>query len=195
MTYYDAINALCKEHNGVITSSMVREQDIPSWYLSDMVKKGTLQRITRGIYSVSAGDHDEYYFFQLTNSRCVYSYHSALYLHGMTDRIPFVKEVTVYKGYNSSHIRDDTIIHHVSKNIYELGITDAETIFGNPVKTYDKERTICDLVAGRKRIDTEVFSKALRAYVEDPDRDYKRLRSYARTMGIEEKLNDILEVL
>ena len=113
----------------------------------------------------------------------------------MTDRIPFTKEVTVYKGYNSSHIKDDTIIHHVDKSIYEMGVTECSTVFGNIVKVYDKERTICDLIANRKNIDVEIFSKALKHYAADSERDYRKLRKYAKRMNISEKVDSILEIL
>lgn len=33
--------------------------------------------------SKRSGDYDEYYFSQITNSRCIYSFQSTLYLHGM----------------------------------------------------------------------------------------------------------------
>ena len=135
MTNYDLIMDLCKTNNGIITSEMVRDKDIPSWYLSDMVRRGLLQKEARGIYVDSPGNYDEYYSFQSRNSRCIYSFQSALYLLGMTDRVPYTKEVTVYKGYNSSHIKDDSVIHHVNKAIYDLGIVERETVFGNPVKT------------------------------------------------------------
>ena len=195
MTNYDKIKTICANNKGIITASMVAKENIPSWYLTDMVKKDQLIRVSRGIYMMESGEQDDYYFFQMKNSRCIYSFSSALYLHGMTDRIPFTKEVTVYKGYNSSHIKDNTIIHHVDKSIYEMGITECNTVFGNTVKVYDKERTICDLIVNRKNIDVEVFSKALRNYGSDPERDYRKLRKYAKKMNISEKVDSILEVL
>lgn len=195
MTNYEKIKMICDNNNGIITASMAAEENIPSWYLTDMVEKNQLFRIARGIYLTEGGDPDDYYFFQLTNHRCIYSFASALYLHGMTDRIPFSKEVTVYKGYNSSHITDDTIIHYVAKRIYEMGVIECDTMFGNTVRVYDKERTICDLIANRKSIDVEIFSKALRKYVSDPERDFRKLRQYAKAMKISEKVDSILEVL
>ena len=195
MTNYEVIREICKENNGIVTASMVAEKEVPSWYLSDMVKKGELVRVARGIYGTNESDYDDYYFFQRRNGRCIFSYASALHLHGLTDRVPFQKEVTVYKGYNSSHITDNTTIHHVNKDIYELGITDCTTVFGNRVKVYDKERTICDLIYSRKDIDVEVFSKAIKTYIADPERDYKKLREYAKKMKIADKLDDILEVI
>ena len=195
MTSYERIIEICKDNSGIITAAQVAENNISSWYLTDMVNKGKLIRVARGIYGIEGGDYDDYYFFQLRNKRCIYSYSSALYLNGLTDRIPYQREVTVYKGYNSSHISDNTIIHHVNKALYTLGITNAETIFGNKVSTYDKERTICDLIAARKDIDVEVFSKAIKSYANDPGRDYKKLRRYAKAMKIETKLDEILEVI
>lgn len=195
MTNYEKIKKICEENNGIITTSIAAEENIPRWYLSDMVEKNQLYRIARGIYLTEGGDLDDYYFFQLINSRCIYSFSSALYLHGLTDRIPFSKEVTVYKGYNSSHITDDTIIHHVEKRTYDMGVIECDTMFGNTVRVYDKERTICDIIANRKNIDVEIFSKALKLYVSDPERDYRKLRQYAKAMKISEKVDSILEVL
>lgn len=195
MTNYERIKKICEENNGIITTSIAAEENIPRWYLSDMVEKNQLYRIARGIYLTEGGDMDDYYFFQLINSRCIYSFSSALYLHGLTDRIPFSKEVTVYKGYNSSHITDDTIIHHVEKRTYDMGVTECDTMFGNTVRVYDKERTICDIIANRKNIDVEIFSKALKMYASDPKRDYRKLRQYAKAMKISEKVDSILEVL
>jgi len=195
MTNYEKIKKICDNNNGIITASMAAEENIASWYLTDMVEKNQLIRVARGIYLTEGGDQDDYYFFQLKNRRCIYSFSSALYLHGMTDRVPFNKEVTVYKGYNSSHVTDDTIIHYAEKSIYEMGITECTTVFGNAVRTYDKERTICDLIANRKNIDVEIFSKALKNYASDPERDCRKLRKYAAKMKIGEKVDSILEVL
>lgn len=195
MTNYEKIKKICDNNNGIITASMAAEENIASWYLTDMVEKNHLIRVARGIYLTEGGDQDDYYFFQLKNRRCIYSFSSALYLHGMTDRVPFSKEVTVYKGYNSSHVTDDMIIHYAEKSIYEMGITECTTVFGNAVRTYDKERTICDLIANRKNIDVEIFSKALKNYASDPERDYRKLRKYAAKMKIGEKVDSILEVL
>lgn len=195
MTNYEKIKRICDKNNGIITASMAANEKIASWYLTDMVERKQLIRVARGIYLTEGGDQDDYYFFQVKNRRCIYSFSSALYLHGMTDRVPFSKEVTVYKGYNSSHITDDTIIHYVDKSLYEIGVTECSTVFGNAVRAYDKERTICDLIANRKNIDVEVFSKAVKNYASDPERDYRKLRKYARMMKISERVDSILEVL
>ena len=63
MTNYDKINGIAKDNNGIITATMLKEYGIPSWYLSDLVKKGELERVARGIYCTACGDYDDFYFF------------------------------------------------------------------------------------------------------------------------------------
>jgi predicted transcriptional regulator of viral defense system len=121
MTHYEEIIKIAKVNNGIITSSLISKNNIPRWYLSDMVRKEKIIRVARGINTFPSGDYDDFYFFQLKNTQCIYSYTNALYFHELTDRIPFQKEVTVYKGYNSSHIKDGAIIHYVNKNLYGMG--------------------------------------------------------------------------
>jgi len=99
------IRKLIKKNNGIITARQVSEYNIESWYLTNMVKNGELERVSRGVYfSPIYDNYDELYFFQIKNKVCIYSYQTALYLHGLTERLPFCNEVTVYQGYNAWRI-------------------------------------------------------------------------------------------
>jgi len=51
MDYYNKIMKLANENNGIITSQMLKDREIPSIYLTRMVKEGKLQKVDRGIYS------------------------------------------------------------------------------------------------------------------------------------------------
>ena len=95
------IREIMKKNNGIITAREVSEYNIDSWYLTHMVRNGELERVSRGVYfSPIYDNYDELYFFQIKNKVCIYSYQTALYLHGLTERVPFIDEVTVYQGYN-----------------------------------------------------------------------------------------------
>ena len=193
--YTKMIIEALKEKNGIITSSYCRSNNIPNIYLKQLVEDGTLVKEGRGIYASPETFLDDYYIFQLKYKRCIYSFLSALYLHGMTDRNPVKKEVTVYKGYNVSGIEDNCIFHYVTKRFYDIGITKVKTMFSNPVRTYDKERTICDFIRNRKDIDPEIFVKALNNYMKSRDKRLDRLFEYAKIFRIEQKTYELLEVL
>lgn len=165
MDYRGIIESKLEENNGILLSRDIKACNIPSIYLTRMVNEGILTRISRGVYLSTKGDYDEYYLFQKQYGVPIFSYASALYLHQFTDDIYPTLEVTVYKGYNVHRFNNVNIVHYVTKDIYELGITECKTVYDNPVKTYDLERTICDFVKNRNKVDTELFSKTIYRYM------------------------------
>ena len=195
MDYIKKIKEKLNKTGGVITSKELKNSNIPTIYLTRMVEKGELIRADRGIYIDSNGDYDEYYFFHNRCKVAVFSYVSALYLQGFTDIIPNEMEVTVYKGYNPHRISGNVRIHYVTKEIYDLGMTECQTMFGNTVKVYDLERTICDFIKNRSEIETELFSKMINKYVRYGNKDLNKLYEYSKKMKIYEKVKEILEVV
>lgn len=195
MDYIQQIKEKMKKTGGVITSKEVRDSNIPTIYLTRMTETGEIIRADRGIYILPDGDYDEYYFFNKRYEVAIFSYVSALYLHQFTDIIPKEIEITVYKGYNAHRISGNVRVRYVTKTIYNLGVTECKTIFGNTVKVYDLERTICDLVKNRNEVETELFSKTINKYVRYKNKDLNKLYEYSKKMKIYEKLKEILEVV
>ena len=195
MDYVKEIKEKIKKTGGVITSKELKESNIPTIYLTRMVEKGILIRADRGIYIDSNGDYDEYYFFHNRYKTAVFSYVSALYLHQFTDIIPEEIEVTVYSGYNPHRISRNVRIHYVTKKIFDLGIAECQTMFGNTVKVYDLERTICDIIKNRNEIETELFAKTINRYARYENKDLNKLYEYSKKMKIFAKVKEILEIV
>lgn len=190
------IREIIKKNNGIITSKEVAKNKIDSWYLTNMVQKGAIERVGRGVYiDPDFDNYDELYLFQLQNKMCIYSYQTALYLHRLTDRLPFTNEVTVKQGYNAWRIKNTVIVHQVKKEWYEIGKIKIKTDIGNFVYAYDMERSICDLVRDRKNQDPEIFSKAWNLYIKKDTKNIWKLREYAKIFGIERQIEEILEVI
>lgn len=194
MTNIEIIQDMAKE-KGYVTSKMVNEQNISSWFLSDMVNRGMLRRAGRGVYILNQGVYDEYFVFQYRNSKAIYSFSNALYFHDLTDQIPSHIEVTVYQGYNAHRFEDNVIVHYVNKDVYYLGMIEMISPYGNSIKVYDKERSLCDLVASRKIVESEVFKKAFQSYFKRSDTDVKKLMNYSSKLGIETEMFTLIEVL
>lgn len=195
MDYYKNIEEIANQNNGIITSQMVKEASIPSIYLTRMVKQGKLKKVDRGIYFSHDAIYDEYYLFYLKNKKSIYSFSSALFLHELTDRIPYQLEITVPNNYNSSHINKHVIIHKVMKKYYSIGRNIKVTMYGNEVACYDMERTICDLVRFRDKVDVEIFGKAIQLYKIHKARDYHKLRKYSAIFNISKQINELLDVI
>ena len=67
-------------------------------------------------------------------------------------------------------------------------------MFGNPVYAYDLERTVCDLIKNRKKVESELFSKTIQVYIKGRDKNMNTLFKYAEKMGITESVQSIMEL-
>ncbi|MDU1023913.1 MAG: type IV toxin-antitoxin system AbiEi family antitoxin domain-containing protein [Peptoniphilus harei] len=195
MNYRKQIEIHLKESGGIITSAYCRENNIPTVYLSRLVKEGKLFRVQKGIYIIEDGDFDEYYFFQYQYRKAIFSYETALFLLGVTDKIPWRIDVTVYNGYKFNEKQDTLNINYVKKSIYNLGIIQKKTMFGNIVNVYSYERILCDFISNKEKMDTEVYVKLIRYYFKYKDKDIHSLYEIARKMGIEDKVREVMEVV
>ena len=196
ITNYQKLEQIFNTNKGFITRQDVDEANIPSWFLSDFIKRNKLQKVAPGFYADNNYIVDDYYILQRRYPKYIFSGLSALFILDLIDRIPADIEVSAPQGYNPARQKiDSLIIHKISnKDIYELGIKEVSTIFNNIVKTYDEERTICEIIKNRDKFDSETFIKAVKNYVNKINNQTKLFR-YARALGIEKKVQEIIEVI
>ena len=83
----------------------------------------------------------------------------------------------------------------MKEELYEIGITEIKTPYGNKVKVYDLERTICDIIRNKKKIEIALFTDAMKRYADRKDRNSIKLHKYAKIFNIEDELRKYLEVL
>lgn len=183
-------------NGGYITREDVDNANIPSWFLSDFVRRNKLIKIAPGYYANNAFIPDDYFILQRRYPKYIFSGMSALYLHHLTDKIPVKMEVSSPQNYNPSRDKNKFLtIRKISNvEIYKLGITEIKTMFGNIVRVYDEERTICDVIKYRDKYDSETFIKAIKYYARKKNNQAK-LFKYARIIGIEKKVFEIMEVV
>lgn len=196
MTGTERLEALIKSSNGVITTKLANDHDIHRQYLSQFTKQCKLERIAHGIYITPDVWEDKMLIHQLRKEKMVYSHETALFLHDLTDRDPLSYSVTVPTGYNTSKLNEDgLIVYTIKKELFELGICTKQTMFGNDVRTYDMERTICDIIRDRNNQDSAVLSDAMKKYARRSDKNLNRLMKYSEIFKVEKILRNYLEVL
>ena len=66
---------------------------------------------------------------------------------------------------------------------------------GNEVRCYNTERTICDILRSRNRLDEETVISAIKNYAVSPDKDLNLLAVYASQFGVDKVLKRYMEVL
>lgn len=191
------IKKIFSQNSGYITRRQVDENNIPSWFLTDFVRKNHLEKITRGFYASTDWMQDDFFVFQYKYPKFIFSHDSALYLLNLTDNLPQSIEVTGPKNYRPFNPKDLPVIIHTDykKETYSIGITKIQTNLGNEVFSYDAEKTVCDLIRRADRIDSEIYTKALHNYAKKQDKNTSALLEYARLMGIEKKVYEIMMVV
>ncbi len=190
------IESHLSQSGGLISSAWCRKNDIPTVYLTRMARKGLLRQVEKGLYiSNDATNYDELYFFQYRFKKSVFSYETALSLFEMTDKIISAFDVTVPQGYKFNQNPTNASVHYVSNAVYNLGIVERKTTFGNIVRTYSLERTVCDFVKDKEKREPEVFTKFLQSYAKSKDKDMNILYQYAKAMNITEKVRSVMEIL
>lgn len=191
-----AILQILKRHNGILTTTQVTESGIPRRCLSAMVNSGIIYKIERGIYALPDVWEDEMFFMQYRFSKGIFSHETALYLHGMTDRTPIQYTMTFPFGYNTGNAKKQGIFSKLAtEETYDLGIIVMSSPAGNPLKVYDIERTLCDIVKTRHRADIQIINQAMKAYASAKEKDIAKLMHYANQLRVKPKVLKYMEVL
>ena len=131
-------------------------------------------------------------------SRGIFSYGTALYFHGLSDRFPHLISMTVPKNYNVFYLKEELLnveFHHIKPSLWSIGIMEITSPQGGKIVIYDKERCICDVIRSRKKMDPQVYSQAIKEYFTSKKGDNIRLMEYAKKFNIEEKVQEYMEIL
>lgn len=70
-----------------------------------------------------------------------------LLLNGLSERTPFMHTVTLPSNSSLlSSLKDECICFYVKPELHDIGVIEKRTTFGNTVRCYNLERTICDFL-------------------------------------------------
>lgn len=194
---FQIIERIGKKNSGIVTTKQIEDAGLYRGLIKSFVEDGRLIKEAKGLYSLADEFPDEYAVLQKRSEKMVFSYGTALYLWGMSDRVPHIISVTVPQGFNSTRIKKDNEkikFHYVQKHVWDLGITNTNTNLGNKVMLYDKERCICDLVMLKNEVDKQLYIQAIKEYFNG-EYNARRLLKYAKVFGVEEKIRDYMDVL
>lgn len=196
MTYADNILKMAYSNNGVVTSSQVTTAGILRENLRVLVDKGLLERSERGVYIVPTVFNDEMYNLQVRYKRGIFSHDTALFLLDLTDRTPVKYSITFPLAYNTQKLKAENVTCYRTKEpLYDLGIIDKKSPGGNPIRCYNSERTLCEMLKKRSNADIQIVTDAFKRYARQNKQDIPLLSSFGKLFRVEKKLRAYLEVL
>lgn len=185
-----------KKNNNIIKTSQVIDLGFSKTLLSNYVKAGILERIRHGTYILCDDIHDDMYTLMLRSEKIVFSHDTSAFLNNLSDRTPFTHSVTLPTGTSlPNSIKDECKCYYIKPELYDLGLVTKQTTFGNIVRTYDEERTICDVLRSRSRLDDETVIPIIKNYAQSQNKDLNRLFKYAKAFKVDKKIKTYMEVL
>ena len=194
--YTESILRMLASGNGFVTATQITEAGIPRRCLSEMVAAGILCKVDRGIYAAPTTWEDDLHILQYRFAKGIFSHETALYLHSMTDRTPIAFTMTFPRGYNTgSAARQGVLAQLAATATYPLGVSVVQSPGGYPLKVYDIERTLCDIVKPRHHGDIQVVNQAMRMYSGSRSKDIAKLMDYAAKLHVSPQILRYMEVL
>lgn len=188
----DKLRIYLNDNYGYITSKDLENIGIPRYNIQELVNKNIIRKVFRGIYIDNNLIEDEYYILQLRFCNMIFSYNTACHLLDLSDRVPYIIDVTIPQH---KKVKENLNIHYVNKDKLLIGVAEIISPYGNPIKVYNAERCICDLIKNPKSVDIETYNKILRNYFKSNKKDLIRLTEYAKIFNIIDKLNTVMDVM
>lgn len=184
-------------NNGMINTEEAKQNNISLKRLQRLEADGELERVAQGLYLHKDFMVDPFYLVQYRSSKSIFSHATALYLHRLSDENPNILTMTVPSDWNTPLIKQKERyeFYYYKEELWLIGQEEIISPFGHLIKTYNKERTICDCIINIDKIGRDVVLKAVKEYMEDIEkRDIVKLYRYAEKFNIKEKVRIYVEV-
>ena len=192
----DCVLKAIKNHGNLLTTDIAIRSGVSKTMLARYVDKGELIHVRHGLYALPDSIIDNMYAIHLQNPNIIFSHESALFLNGFAERTPFVHSITIRSDkVVPQSIKEQCSIFYIKPEFLETGLTQRKTTLGNPVPCYDAERTLCDILRSRRRIDDETVIAAIKNYAKMTQKDLFKLYDYATRLSVLSAVQQYMEVL
>lgn len=188
----EKIRNFLKDNHGYICTSDFIKLGIDKHFIPHYIEEGIIRKVSHGIYINNNLIEDPYYIIQKRYSHAIFSYNTAFYILNITNRTPDKMDITIPQG---KQVKGNYNVHYVSKKYFNIGIITVESPNGNPIKVYNAERSICDMLKNEEDFDLELRNRVLNYYFTSEEKNYDKLLEYAEVLGVYDKIIRIVEVM
>ena len=189
------IEEIFEQHGGIMRTSQLEENGIYYKKLQQLMEEGTVEQVRRGYYQyVDENAFSEVAVIKKLFPDGILCMESALEYYDYTERTPAAWHIAVAASSTRTRFYLDYPVvkpHFIHSERLDIGVTEVE-IDGVAISIYDRDKTICDCLYHRNKMDAEVFNNAVRCYLKDEKKNLARLAEYARALRVEKKVREVL---
>ena len=110
--------------------------------------------------------------------------------------MPLFYSVTVLAGYNTISLKESGVkVYFVNRGLYQLGSITVRSPHGSDIRTFNLERTVCDVLPSCNKVDIQLVNQALKRNVMKKEMDLDLLYNYARQFRVQIIVREYIEIL
>jgi len=186
------LRKIFKEYKGIMKTSELYANGISKYEIKKLVHMMILERISKGYYKLTSQDISDIGIVMRRLPEAVICFDTALFFYGYSDRTPFEIHIAVDKDISKAKVKFDypsVKPYYVEPYLLSLGVEKIK-IDDTEVKIYTRDRLICDCLKYEKKMEIELFNKAITSYIKDPKKNISKLMEYAKIRRVEKKVYD-----
>lgn len=191
----EKLRELFNEKNGILTFQELQSSGYSYYLIRKMIAEGIIERISRGKYVLHESVEDEYLLAQQIIPTGIVCLLSAAAIFNYTTFIPHSYHMAIKGNYHPSLPDYPPIkLYYWRKKQYIFGIKSIN-LNQSTLRIYDKEKTICDFLKFRNKLDVNVVKEVIKAYLADEERNLVKLKTYSKELKVESVLDNYLGIL
>ena len=191
----NSIKIIFDENDGVAQMRTLLKNGITYYQVNRLLEQGVVVKLKHGVYKWKTDNENEWAdIIHLVPNGILCLLTSALH-HELTTFVSSEYHIAIPKKMKLVLPDYPPIkLYYWDSKAFRLGIIET-VIQETPVKMYNIEKTVCDIVRLRNKIGIDIAKEVLKNYLKHPNCDMPKLNEYARQLRISSILNNFLNIL
>jgi len=179
-----------EQKSGILQTNELHTLGLSKYDIKKLYNEKILERMMKGYYKLSANDLSDAELIKRLYPDGVICMDSAFFFYEYSDRTPIEWHIAVNKDFSKARFNVDYPYikpYYLEPYLLEIGVENGlydQTI----LKTFSRDRVICDCLFYEMKMDIEIFNKAILNYIKDPKKNISKLMEYAKVRKVEKKV-------
>lgn len=192
--YYKSI---FDSHGGIMKTKELEKENIYYHKRQELMQKGLIEKVRYGYFRwVDTDDFSDVRTITHLYPDAIFCLETALHYYDYSNRTPRNWHLAVDKNSGKSRFKIDYPFikpYYYEPSVLNIGVTSCN-MDGQIVRIYNKDRLICDCLRYRNKMDREIFNRAIRSYVIDPEKNISSMLEYAQQLRVLKIAKDLIGV-
>lgn len=184
-----------RTQGGIVDTKKLKEAGFTHYQLNNLMQSGQVVKVKQGLYQWNEAEQSELGIVARIVPEGICCLFTACQHYELTTFVSSQYHIAIAK--KAKVVLPDyppIQLYYWEEKSYSTGVIEM-LVNGIPVRMYDKEKTICDMIRLRNRMGLDTVKEVVKNYLERKDRNLAKLSSYARELGIGQYMSDMIGLL